>query len=601
VGSIIPISIIATNDIHGGVEPSYHKASKSLIGGLDLFSGIVSSIRQGLDAKGGGAVVVDAGDQFQGTLVSNFNEGELVFKLLDQIGYDAVVPGNHDYDFGPKGWLKDKATAPGENGREVIEGLAASVKFPLISANTYHRKSLMDAGSRVEAEVASNSCATASSVSIDWAAAARPSFLKPYVIRKVKGVNVAIIGLDNPSTATMTTASNVSDLCFRNPVDTYTEVVNQIGNKADIFLLVVHGADSPGNYELSNWVRDILRKNKSRLDAVVAGHTHMIQKSFVDGVPIIQSGSGGERFGRIDFEFDSRSRTLLKGKTQVISGAAIFHELCDEPKVTFCNKLAGSSGYNGLSYEQVPVVMDTQASDLIRAARDAVKPIADRKLFVARADLGRNRTEESPMADLLTDALRKTSGAEVAFMNTGGIRDDIQAGEVTYEQLFKVLPFGNTAVVASPMPAAKLIKLLQRSIETCGDYGALMQSGLKVEFSRDCSSMANKGGMDPNARLLRVESLSGEVIFDAAHPDQQSKREFKVATLDFLLDGGAGYTDFRGIPRTADLGILRERLVDEFLCASPLMEVDGKVDGRWKDTHVSSLPDAPDTWRAPNP
>src|SRR6266702_2971500 len=103
------ITILATNDIHGGVEPSTLQDG-SLEGGLAAFSGAVQAIKAGLKRKFGdqaGVLVVDAGDQFQGTLISNYNEGRLVFQAMSQVGYDAVITGNHDYDFGPKGWLDD--------------------------------------------------------------------------------------------------------------------------------------------------------------------------------------------------------------------------------------------------------------------------------------------------------------------------------------------------------------------------------------------------------------------------------------------------------------------------------------------------------------
>ncbi|MFN7685439.1 MAG: bifunctional metallophosphatase/5'-nucleotidase [Oligoflexia bacterium] len=577
----IPITILATNDIHGGVDPSLHAPTGSLIGGLDLYAGIVASVRKGVEAKGGGVVVLDAGDQFQGTLISNFNEGELVFKLMGEIGYDAVVPGNHDYDFGPKGWLKDRATAPGENPREVIEGLAENAKFPLISANTYFRKSLVDRATGASVEVASHSCAAASGIEVDWKRARRPDFLKPYVIKKVAGIRVALIGLDNPATANMTTAVNVSDLCFRDPVETYTEIANELKGQAEIFVLAIHGADAPGSYELSDWVRTWVRGRKLKLDAVVAGHTHMIQNSTVEGVKVIQSGSGGERFGRIDLVYDSQLGQVIKDRTVSISGAAILHSVCDKPKVSFCEKVVGGKGYNGLSYEAVPVEINATSRALIEAARKEVAPIADRKLFSAKAALKRNRTSESAVSNLLTDALRSTSGTDIAFMNTGGIRSDLEAGTITYEQFFSVLPFGNLGVVAEPMSTETLLRLLQRSIETCGAYGALMQSGLRVEFTRDCAK--NKGNADPNAKLLRVETVSGEVILDESKGIYQPARSFRVATLDFLLDGGSGYADFKGLVRTGELGILRERLTEEFLNRSPQIEFDGQVDGRWKD------------------
>jgi len=574
--ALVPITILATNDIHGGVEPGFHKTSGSKIGGMEFFSGVVKAIRKGVAAHGGGTLVVDAGDQFQGTLISNMSEGELTFKLMDEVGYDAVVPGNHDYDFGPKGWLKDRATAPGENPREVIEGLARQVRFPLLSANTYLVPSLVDVRTGAKVEAASNSCATATGVRVDWGRAQRPAFLKPYVIREIRGVRVALIGMDNPATANMTTASNVSDLCFRDPVEQYAETARSIGDQADVFVLIIHGADSPGNFELSDWVRFILRGKKARLDAVVAGHTHMIQKSFVDGVPIIQSGSGGERFGRIDFVVDSKTRQIVSRDTQVVSGVALLHEACDAPKAVFCEKKEA-----GVYYDQNPVTQSDAAAKLIAAARAEIEPIAHRKLFVATENLKRSRTSESPMSNLLTDALKRTSGADIAFLNTGGIRADLPAGDVSYENFFEVLPFGNSAVVAEPMDVDRLLRLLQRSIATCGDYGALMQSGLRVKFERDCG--ANTGAVDLHAKLLRVETVSGDVIFDDRRGYVRKGAVFRVATLDFLLDGGSGYSDFKGIPKTQDLGIIRERLVREFLDARPGVEVTGEVDGRWQE------------------
>src|SRR6516164_1989460 len=106
------ITILATNDIHGGIEPSVAKDG-TIEGGLAAFSGTVQAIRAGLKQRLGdraGVLVLDAGDQFQGTLISNYNEGRLVFQAMSQAGYDVAITGNHDYDFGPVGWLEDEVT-----------------------------------------------------------------------------------------------------------------------------------------------------------------------------------------------------------------------------------------------------------------------------------------------------------------------------------------------------------------------------------------------------------------------------------------------------------------------------------------------------------
>jgi 2',3'-cyclic-nucleotide 2'-phosphodiesterase (5'-nucleotidase family) len=574
------LTILATNDIHGGVEASKYRSTGEPIGGMAFWGGVIRSTRKAIESAGGRVLVLDAGDQFQGTLISNANEGDLVFSSMDEVGYDAVVPGNHDYDFGPKGWLKDRATAPGENGREVIEGLAAKVKFPLLSANTYVRESLVDSRTGAVVEVASNSCAAPSRAQIDWTKARRPGFLRPYLIRDFNGLRVALIGMDHPTTASMTTAANVSDFCFRDPVDTYREIRDQIGDQADVFILVIHSANSPGKPELTQFVKTIRADSKPRLDAVIAGHTHMIQKDVVDGVPIIQSGSGGERFGRIDFTFDLSARKLVASKTEVVSGIALLHQRCDDSAKKFCSVRPATETtpvYGEVSYDSIPVEMNPKVIAQIAAARESIKNLAEQKLFLAKTPIKRDRTRQSAMADLLTDVLREASGADISFMNTGGIRSDLPAGEINYEQFFEVLPFGNRGVLAGPMRTAQLIQLLERSVRTCGDYGALMQSGLRVRFKRNCRG----GGLDPNAQLLTVETLDGEKLFDNQEGGIKVDRAFNIATLDFLLDGGSGFDAFKGTPVIRDLDIAREALVQQLLKSPALREVDDRLDGRW--------------------
>jgi 5'-nucleotidase len=191
------------------------------------------------------------------------------------------------------------------------------------------------------------------------------------------------------------------------------------------------------------------------------------------------------------------------------------------------------------------------------------------------------------MADFLTDSLRKISGAEVALLNTGGLREDLQAGEVAYEDLFRVLPFGNHAVVIGPISFGKLLPSLERSVRTCGSYGALMQSGLRVVFERDCNR-GGKGAVDLAARLLRVETVDGEVLLDAQTGRIQAERLLSVATLDFLAAGGAGYADLAGFTVLKDLGIFREALSAE-LAANPV-SISTRMDQRWQERAPGPLP-----------
>jgi 2',3'-cyclic-nucleotide 2'-phosphodiesterase (5'-nucleotidase family) len=214
--------------------------------------------------------------------------------------------------------------------------------------------------------------------------------------------------------------------------------------------------------------------------------------------------------------------------------------------------------------------------ELISQERARIAPIAERKLGFAEKTIARNRIAESPLANILTDAFREATKADMSFLNTGGIREDIEAGQITYEDLFRVLPFANHGLLIGPMPWKQIRGLLERSIKTCGTYGALMQSGLRVEFKRDCKD----GTLDPNASLHKVSTVGGEVLLDDGKDVVSPERNFQVATLDFLAAGGSGYQEFRGVPIQSDLGIVRE-VIMETLAKNP-MAWPNEVDGRWK-------------------
>ncbi len=568
------LTILGTNDLHGAVDPH-----------LPDWAGAVRAIREGQKKRLGArsnVLLVDAGDQFQGTLLSNFNEGKLVFDAYSAIGYDAVVPGNHDYDFGPEGWLYDK-TGQGSsdpNPRGVIEKLARLAAFPLLSANTYLRESLHEATGGpvvvtqkgclpVQADPAAQGEKVAqAATAVAWDQAIRPAFLQPYVIRRVGSARVALIGLDNPDTGTMTTIENVSDLCFRDMLETYREIRSELEGQADVFVAVMHH----GSPQSEAFAEALLQDGPDRLHAIFSGHTHRIEKKKIaELIPVVQSGANGEAFSRVDFVFDPRTRKVDLAKTRMLAGGKVKFDQCAESVRPFCHIKEGQAHFEGWKLES-----DSKLQSQVALARDELKPVGSRVLGVAENLLTRDRTRENPLANVLTDALKETSGADIAFLNMGGLRADIPAGDVTYEAFFRVLPFNNRAVVMENLDLERLIRLLRASIATCGASGALMQSGLRIRFEREC-----QGQTVASSRLVSVQTVQGDRLYDAEQgvlgpPD----RRFRVATLDFLAAGGSGYSDFIGVPVTEDLGILRERLVEQFLAHPARWQA--ATDGRWR-------------------
>lgn len=556
------ITVLGTNDLHGAVDPH-----------LPDWAGAVRAIREGQKQRLGqrsNVLLVDAGDQFQGTLLSNFNEGKLVFDAYSAIGYDAVVPGNHDYDFGPEGWLADK-TGQGSsdlNPRGVIEKLARTAAFPLLSANTYLRESLREAtGGPVG--VTQKGCLPAQAgQAVAWNRAQRPAFLQPYVIRQVGSARVALIGLDNPDTGTMTTIENVSDLCFRDTLETYQEIRNELEGRADVFIAVMHH----GSPQSEAFAEALLQEGPNRLHAIFSGHTHRIEKKKIgERIPVVQSGANGEAFSRVDFVFDPRTRQVDLAKTRMLAGGKVKFDQCTESVRPFCHIKEGKAQFEGWKLES-----DSALQAQVARAQSELQSVASRVLGVAEAEITRDRTRENVLANVLTDALKETSGAEIAFLNMGGLRADIPAGEVTYETFFRVLPFNNRAVLMEGLDLERLLRLLRASIATCGASGALMQSGLRVRFEREC-----QGQTVVSSRLVSVQTVQGERLYDVELGVLgPMDRRFRVATLDFLAAGGSGYSDFIGVPVTEDLGILRERLVEQFLAHPARWQA--ATDGRWR-------------------
>ncbi len=581
------LTLLSTNDIHGGVEPSKNKDGK-LIGGMAIFGGVVNATRQGIAQRhgdNGTVILLDAGDQFQGTLISNYNKGQLVFATMNQIRYDAVIPGNHDFDFGPADSIEDTSDDPTKK-REALERLVRQVDFPLISANTFYRATFKDvAGHAIPVEkVSNNNCAVLDrNIQIDWSSAKRPDFLKtrtPWFVLKQSealGVKIAVVGFDHPRTSDVTTFQNVSDLCFAEEYETYRRMLQDPAFDADIVILVMHQGNTTDDKSFTALITKIASLPNHRVGAVISGHTHWTLNERVGNIPMVQSGSGGQRFGRIDLVWNRTTKSLVVEKMKVAAGIELLPDGCDTfaEKAGFC-----AMGADGKPrYDSVLVSDDAKVKETVARARADIAAIATEKMGDALRKLTRDRILESNLADAMADNFRAIANVDVTLINTGGLRTDLDQGPVTYEDLFKVFPFNNHAMVVE-IPADKLVGALAWAARTCGSYGSLMQSGLRVTFRRNCTG-PTAGKVDPNARLVRVETVEDHrLIFDEqTKPTPDPNEKFRVATFSFLLAGGDGYADLKGFPVLTDLGVFREMLRTEFKLRPAVWS--GNIDGRW--------------------
>src|SRR5678815_840225 len=164
--STLTISLIATSDLHGGVLPRGDR------GGLALLGGYLRNVRAARLQDGGGVLLVDSGDMFQGTLESNLNEGAAVVAAYNALGYAAAAIGNHEFDYGPAG-PAETAQKSGEDPRGALKARAATARFPFLAANTID---------------------DATGQPVRW------TNVKPSTLVNVRGVQVGLIGVTTPDT-----------------------------------------------------------------------------------------------------------------------------------------------------------------------------------------------------------------------------------------------------------------------------------------------------------------------------------------------------------------------------------------------------------------
>ena len=252
------IVILHTNDFHGAVEPEESQGSggTSEEGGLVNMVSLIDQLR---DEHPGRTLLLDAGDTFQGTYVSNSTEGELVMAAMNLAGYDAWTLGNHEFDW----------------GQEPLKARIAQAGFPALAANI-----------------------------LDEASGEPWDAVQPYAIVKVGRIRVGILGLTYPDTPVINRPENVAGLEFQRAEETVRRYLPGLQEQADLIVVLSHLGY---NGDLA------LAKAVDGIDVIVGGHSHMFleRPREINDTLIVQAGASGKVVGRLEL-------TVSMGTGQVV-------------------------------------------------------------------------------------------------------------------------------------------------------------------------------------------------------------------------------------------------------------------------------------------
>ena len=499
----VHVVLVGTTDVHGWLNG--REDGGVARGGVPLLASYVEALRE---AHGGRVVLVDAGDMFQGTLESNLFEGEPVVKAYNALGYDGAAVGNHEFDYGPVG--PRVRAEPDEDELGALKRIAAMAKFPLLSANMTER-----------------------------ATGRTPPWAKRYTtVELAGGVTIGVIGLSTPDTPNVTVEANVRDLVFGDPVAATIEAARELrAAGADAIVVTAHmggrcsALHDPRDLESCQDGHEAMRFLEAlppgTIDAYFGGHTHAQMRHFVNGVPAVQSLPFSNEFSTIEIWVDPEAgrvvsaRSMMRKPTMICASVYSGTDRCDPRDAP-----AGATLVPRV-FEGKTIVRDAEVQAVVAPylAEVAAKKNAPLGITSAGA-FARHNMRESDIGNLVADALRAWANADIGFMNSGGIRSNLRAGDLIYSDIFEVSPFENYPAVVE-MTGQQILDALRAT--TGGDRGILQVSGLRytIDEARDADK--------PPGQRNRVAS----VMLENGEPLDPAKI-YTVVMPDFLAHGGDG-------------------------------------------------------------
>ncbi|ARU61010.1 multifunctional 2',3'-cyclic-nucleotide 2'-phosphodiesterase/5'-nucleotidase/3'-nucleotidase [Tumebacillus avium] len=463
------LDILSTNDIHGKIEVTKDTRVNKDQGGMETIGGIVNDFRS---VNPDGTVVVDGGDAWQGTLISNLFNGESVIETMEDIKYDAMAIGNHEFDF----------------GRDVLINNIKKSSVPIISANV-----IDDATGKL----------------VDWT--------KPYVILDKGGVKVGVIGFSTPQTETTTKSTNITGLSFPDPAPIAQKLSAELkAQGVDVIVVTSHlpGEQAAATKEIMGELVDLANgTGTGQLDAIVGGHSHQRVAGIVNGIPVVEASQWTWALGHIQLFVDKDSKDVVSSNAGLLE--------------TYTNLTTGDAEVKEIvkGYKDQVAVKEAEVQGETATA-------LSRKSYRMAKNGNQDRDGVTALGMSITDAMRNATGADIAFTNAGGIRADVEAGEITYGEMFAVLPFGNTN-----MTGTMTAEQVKRAVDVPDKYSnviATQWSGIKVEWD---------GTLPKGSMVTKITLLDGTPVF--VDGKYNTDRTFKVTTNDFMATGtGDGYVVF---------------------------------------------------------
>ncbi|EAR0143247.1 bifunctional UDP-sugar hydrolase/5'-nucleotidase [Salmonella enterica] len=497
------ITILHTNDHHGHFWRSEYGEY-----GLAAQKTLVDSIRKEVAQEGGSVLLLSGGDINTGVPESDLQDAEPDFRGMNLIGYDAMAVGNHEFD----------------NPLTVLRQQEKWAKFPFLSANIYQKST----GERL---------------------------FKPWAIFTRQDIKIAVIGLTTDDTAKIGNPEYFTDIEFRKPAEEAKVVIQELNmnEKPDVIIATTHmghydngdhGSNAPGDVEMARSLP------AGSLAMIVGGHSqdpvcmaseNKKQVNYVPGTPcapdkqngiwIVQAHEWGKYVGRADFEFRN-------GEMKMVNYQLI--------PVNLKKKVTWDNGKSERVLYTPEIAENPQMLSLLTPFQNKGKAQLEVKIGsvngLLEGDRSKVRFVQTNMGRVILAAQIARTGADFRVMSGGGIRDSIEAGDITYKSVLKVQPFGNIVVYAD-MSGKEVVDYLTAVAQMKPDSGAYPQ-------------FANVSFVAKEGKLTDLK-IKGEPVDPA--------KTYRMATLSFNATGGDGYPRIDNKPGYVNTGFIDAEVLKEFI------------------------------------
>jgi 2',3'-cyclic-nucleotide 2'-phosphodiesterase / 3'-nucleotidase / 5'-nucleotidase len=467
--SPVKVQLLGINDFHGQLNVE-KKVGTAMAGKAEY---LAAYLRQ-REATNPNTLLVQAGDMVGASAPeSALLQDEPTIKVLNSLGFDVGTVGNHEFDEGVDEMMRLIYGGPHpKTGNVPFEG--STMKY--VVANLHDK-------------------------------ATGELLFDPYVVKEIGGEKVGFIGVVLDETPSVVIPSAVADVTFSDEVtaiNKYAAELKAQGVEAIVVLAHNPGSSTATGGNPTGEIPDFANRVNDEIDVIFGAHNHALMNTTVDGKLLVQAYSSGTAFADVDLEISPFTHDIVKKSAEVVT--------------TF----------------QTGMTPDPEVRAIVQEAVTATAPILNEVIGHTATEILKleDVNGESAMGNLIADSMRWKMGSDFAAMNSGGVRNDLNAGDITWGELFTIQPFGNDLVKLT-LTGAQVRQLLNDQFPT--DPTA---PGARTKFVYISGFKYTWDSTEPKGSKIKDIILpNGDLINETA--------TYTITVNNFMADGGDGYTGLR--------------------------------------------------------